>query len=149
MNFPHCVVSCDIPPCLAKTPERATIASGSVACPASSMNKWVKWSLGNPADANFPAVTKVTTMIRYFIRVARLVSDLEGWKLEISMILSGMAFKGLDKAYNLKNEGFFVKSNYLNSIRSHKSLNEIKLGKLDFNYNLKIFDWNSTNRILF
>ena len=102
MNFPHCVVSCDIPPCLAKTPERATIASGSVACPASSMNKWVKWYLGNPAEANFPAVTKVTTMIRYFIRVARLVSDLEGWKLEMAFMSSGMAFKGLDKAYNLK-----------------------------------------------
>ena len=53
-----------------------------------------------PADANFPAVTKVTTTILYFIMSSMALAWL-GWKLEISKIFSGTSFSSLDGAYNL------------------------------------------------
>ena len=70
-----------------------------------------------PADANFPAVTKVTTTILYFIMSSMALAWL-GWKLEISKIFSGTSFSSLDGAYNLtlkeqKIEKLIIKSIYV------------------------------------
>ena len=44
-----------------KLPDIATQASGSMACPASSMNAWLKCFSGIPAETSRPAVMSVTT----------------------------------------------------------------------------------------